>query len=46
MSTDRRLNSLNVGEIVSKKPHLISLVSDIWKSSDIEAKSNFYANQF
>lgn len=33
----------NIGEVMSHKPDMISLVSDIWKSEDIQAQSKFYA---
>lgn len=33
----------NIGEVMSHHPDMISLVSDIWKSEDIQARSKFYA---
>jgi thiamine-phosphate pyrophosphorylase len=36
------LDSKNIEEVISYKPDMISLVSDIWKSENIEEKSLFY----
>ena len=37
------LTLFNIKEVLSYKPDMIALISDIWKSCDPEAKSAFYA---
>jgi thiamine-phosphate pyrophosphorylase len=40
------INSKNVDRVMKHKPHLISLVSDIWSSKNIKSQANFYVKQF
>lgn len=40
------INQENINEVMKHNPDMISLVSDIWRSEDIEAKSRFYANLY
>jgi len=40
------INSKNILDVIEHKPHMVSLISDIWKSEDIMSKSSFYTNQF
>lgn len=36
----------NIEKVMQHNPHMVSLISDIWMSDNIQAKSKFYANQF
>jgi thiamine-phosphate pyrophosphorylase len=40
------INSKNVSNVMSRSPHMVSLISDIWDSEDITKQSNFYSNFF
>jgi thiamine-phosphate pyrophosphorylase len=40
------INQDNINQVMQHHPDMISLVSDIWRSEDIEAKSRFYANLY
>lgn len=40
------IESKNIQEIMSHKPHMVSLISDIWTHDDVKSQSQFYVEQF
>jgi thiamine-phosphate pyrophosphorylase len=40
------IDTKNISTVMKYQPHMVSLISDIWKSEDITDKSKFYASQF
>jgi len=40
------INSQNISQIMRHKPDMVSLISDIWTSEDIEIQSKFYTKKF
>jgi len=40
------INSKNLYEIMRHKPDMVSIISDIWNSNNIEKQSSFYKNKF
>lgn len=40
------INSSNIKNVMQHNPHMISLISDIWRSDDITEQSKFYTKLF
>ena len=40
------INSENISDIMAYEPNMVSVISDIWTSKDVGAKSEFYKKQF
>jgi thiamine-phosphate pyrophosphorylase len=40
------IDTKNISTIMQYKPSMVSLISDIWNSDDIQTQSQFYAQQF
>jgi thiamine-phosphate pyrophosphorylase len=40
------INTNNIDDIMEQKPDMVSLISDIWNTQNIESKAKFYKDQF
>lgn len=40
------INYQNINSVMEHNPHMVSTISDIWKSENITTKASFYTNQF
>lgn len=40
------IDTTNISSVMQYKPHMVSLISDIWNSEDVIRKSTFYKEQF